>query len=266
MTLGITLAWFWIRHQSGIPAFLALSPQRLEVLFLCALGVNAIKMFRLYFILYGNGSILSFLDHARQYCKVLPVSVVLPFKAGDLFRVYCYGYHLGSYGAGLVYIMLDRFIDTCALVTMVLLVGGISGGGWILWLLLGFVGAVLFCFAAFPSLCRYWRQLFLTRPASRRGLAALRALEVLDEMYQKISGVLRGKGLLLYLLSLVAWLGEMGGVLLLTGGAAGQVSAYLEAALTGGDYLILKQFVLANVLLLLGLYGILYLVSRRRKL
>lgn len=264
--LALTLGWFWLRYRTSIPGFLALEPGTILALGACALGVNGIKLFRLYLILYGNGWNLSFLEHAKQYCKVLPVSVILPFKAGDLFRAYCYGYKMDSYGAGLVYILLDRFIDTCALVTMVLLAGGLYGaqGGWVLWLLLGFVGVVLFCYLAFPGICQYWRRFYLTRPASRRGLQALGTLQVISGLYERISQVLRGRGLVLYLLSLAAWLVEMGGVALLSKGAAQGVTSYLEGALTGGENPLQSQFVLASAVLLLVLYGILYLISWRK--
>lgn len=265
--LALFLVLFFVQNRGGIPEFLALSPERILILGICALVVNSIKLLRLYFILYGNGRSLSLWEHARQYCKVLPVSMVLPFKIGDLFRAYCYGYHLDSYGAGLVYILLDRFIDTCALVTIVLAVGGIYGmqSGWVLYLLVGFVGVVLLCYAAFPGICQYWRRLFLTHSASRRGLSALRTLSLLNGMYQKISGVTRGRGLVLYLFSLAAWLAEIGGMLLLSGGSQNEVSRYLEAALTGVKYPLLQQFVLTSTLLLLGLYGLLYLVGWRKK-
>lgn len=267
IVLALFLSLFLVQYRSVIPEFLALAPGRFLMLGLCALVVNCIKLLRLYFILYGNGKGLSLWEHTRQYCKVLPVSMVLPFKTGDLFRAFCYGYHLDSYGAGLVYILLDRFIDTCALVTIVLAAGSIYGvqGGWVFYLLLVFVGAVLLCYTAFPGICQYWRRLFLTHSASRRGLSALRTLSLIDDLYQKISGVIRGRGLVLYLFSLAAWLAEIGGMLLLSSGSQDQVSLYLEAALTGAEYPLLQQFVLTSTLLLLGLYGLLYLVGWRKK-
>jgi len=60
-----------------------------------AVLVHVIKGFRLWFALYGKAIPLS--DFIIQYCKVVPVSVVLPFKFGDLFRAYCFGHLITNY-------------------------------------------------------------------------------------------------------------------------------------------------------------------------
>ena len=93
------------------------------LIFLIMLGtavlVHAIKAFRLYLELLDRK--LPFGLFLRQYCKITPVSMILPLKAGDLFRCYCYGYYIGDWMYGIAVILLDRFVDTAALITVLIL-------------------------------------------------------------------------------------------------------------------------------------------------
>ena len=82
--------------------------------------VHVIKAGRLYLALYGSE--IAFITYLNTYCKVTPVSIMLPFKLGELFRMYCYGQLLGNNLKGVVIILFDRFMDTTALMTAILLV------------------------------------------------------------------------------------------------------------------------------------------------
>ena len=62
------------------------------------------------------------------YCKVTPVSIILPFKMGELYRMYCYGRQSGIVLRSVVIILLDRFMDTAALVTVITLIWIFDGG------------------------------------------------------------------------------------------------------------------------------------------
>jgi len=83
-------------------------------LFCLAAAVHILKAFRLWFALYGHG--IPFSEYMIQYCKAVPVSVVLPCKLGDLLRAYCFGHLIHNYLSGVLVVLLDRFCDTLALV------------------------------------------------------------------------------------------------------------------------------------------------------
>ena len=119
LVLGFSAGWFIVSYvlPGELPALA--EPARLPVVLLTVILVHMVKAGRLYLALYG-------LDMKRGvcmklYCKVTPVSVVLPWKLGEFFRIYCCGAELGSFLKGGVIILLDRFFDTVALVTMIVL-------------------------------------------------------------------------------------------------------------------------------------------------
>lgn len=236
-----------------------ISWQTAGLVLLTAVVVHGLKAFRLYFALYGKG--VSFQNHMKQYSKTVIVSMVLPVKSGDLFRAYCYGSLVQSWYSGIVLTVLDRFADTLALVTMMLLMeaAGISQAIPLLYVLLAVLSGMFVCYLICPEICGYWKKYFLRLDASVRRNRVLRSLDYLEHAYAEVAAVVKGKGVILYALSLMAWAVENGGLVILDRILAGQctgqaVSMYLTAALAGTESAYLKQFVGVSVVLLSLLY------------
>ena len=97
-------------------SFVLHNPLVCLIMIVTVILVHGIKVFRLYLELLDRK--LPFGLFLRQYCKITPVSMILPLKAGDLFRCYCYGYYIGDRMYGIAVILLDRFVDTAALMTV----------------------------------------------------------------------------------------------------------------------------------------------------
>ena len=205
------------------------------VVLLTAAVVHGLKAFRLYVALYGKG--VSFGGHMRQFSKTAIVSMILPVKTGDFFRAYCYGDLVKSWYSGIVLTVLDRFMDTLALVSMMFLmqVAGIAQAVPLLYMLLAALTGILACYLICPQTCRYWKRYFLCLDASERRNQVLRSLCYLEHAYGEVAVVVKGRGVILYMLSLAAWIVETGGLVLLdrmlSGRETGEtVSAYLTAA------------------------------------
>ncbi len=212
--------------------------------------VHFLKAFRLYLALYGAD--ISLNTYAKTYCKVTPVSILLPFKLGELFRMYCYGYTTGNMLKGVVTVILDRFVDTVALVTMIIVVWIANGGLMmpIVYILVVFIAVAALMFFAFPGLYTYWKKFLLRANATPRKLRGLRYLESLNRVYNEILTVTKGRGLILYILSLLAWAIEMGSVAIF----GGKLSDYLDSALSDSQSFELKQFIFISVILLIVIY------------
>ena len=243
------------------------------ILILVVCLVHAIKAGRLYLALYGSE--MSFLTYIKTYCKVTPVSVVLPFKIGEFFRMYCYGQQLNSYLKGIVIIILDRFMDTVALVTMILLIWIFNG--WhitsFVYILLVFLLVIVLLYMIFPNVYSFWVKYLLSARATQHRLTALNILDKLNRIYKEITNVSRGRGAILYFMSLVAWIVEIGSVAILNGFAKGrqldtEISEYLSSAISGNQSAELKRFIFVSIMILLGIYiavKIGTMVSEKRK-
>lgn len=226
---------------------------------LTVICVQLIKCIRLYFMIAGKG--MTFEQHMKQYCKCIPVSMVLPFKTGEVFRAYCYGYQMKKYARGIIIVILERFVDTFALVTVSLLFRIVLPYRLthIECILIIFLLGMIICYIIFPGLYRYWNNYLICARTKKRNIVFLHGLEVVNNFYLEISSVCKQRFSILYVLSVVAWFIEVGGLIIcnrIAGEGYGSevISSYLMSSLTGTSHAFLVQFIFISVLLLLTLY------------
>ena len=236
----------------------------LGIVIVTVLLVHTVKAIRLYLALYGTD--ISRSACMKLYCKVTPVSVVLPWKLGEFFRIYCCGSELKSLLKGVVIILLDRFFDTIALVTMMLFLWLLWGGAlpMLVYGFLVFLALVVLVYLGFPGMHEVWKKYLLSSKATAHKLQLLKLLDAASRIYKEIRGVLHGRGSLLYILSILAWGAEIGSLYLLRspGEDPGEtVSAYLSAAMGIGTSVELQRFVIFTILLLICAYALIKLIE-----
>lgn len=221
--------------------------------------VHVIKALRLYFELYGTG--IDFKIFAQTYCKVTPVTMIVPWKAGELFRMYCYGYCIGDLAKGVVVILLDRFMDTVALLTMIGLVWMFNGGKplGIVFIFAVFLILLVFIYCAFPGVYVFWKMYLLRNRASKRTIWGLERLEDMYKLYEMVTDVVKGKGVVLYFCSLMAWLVEIGSIFIVSGITLSErinvsILQYLTSAVTGADVNNLKRFIVVSIIIQIMFY------------
>ena len=241
-----------------------LNSEGLGIVIVTVLLVHTVKAIRLYLALYGTD--ISRSACMKLYCKVTPVSVVLPWKLGEFFRIYCCGSELKSLLKGVVIILLDRFFDTIALVTMMLFLWLLWGGSlpMLVYGFLVFLALVVLVYLGFPGMHEVWKKYLLSSKATAHKLQLLKLLDAASRIYKEIRGVLHGRGSLLYILSILAWGTEIGSLYLLRspGEDPGEtVSAYLSAAMGIGTSVELQRFVIFTILLLICAYALIKLIE-----
>ena len=229
------------------------------ITFITVLLVHLIKAGRLYLALYGTEITLP--SHVKIYSKVTPVGVVLPFKLGDFFRMYCYGRQLGNNLKGIVIILLDWLMDSIALVSILLLIWMMNGGHVIpfVYVIVVFLVLVMIAYLIFPGMHGFWKKFILCSKATKRKLVLLRILDSLDMIYREIEGVTKGRGILLYAMSLAAWAVEMGSIAIRYGlsdqsSLSHKISEYLLSAMGQGRSAMLRQFIYISIVLLIAVY------------
>lgn len=236
------------------------------ILIITVLLVHIIKALRLYLALYGSE--IDFISYIKTYCKVTPITVVIPFKLGEFFRMYVYGRKLNHALKGIIIILLDRFMDTIALVTAILFVWFFRGGDIIplVYILLLFLIAVLLLYFLYPGIYKFWKNYLLKAKASPHRLAMLKILEIFHNIYQEIQQVVAGRGTILYFMSLTAWGIEIGSLAILNhiskeGNLDYIIADYLTSAMSGNQIIALKRFIFLTVILFIILYFIIFVHS-----
>ena len=233
------IATFVFQYIGVLKDFFQNSILTITIVLITMATVLAIKYLRIYFIFYGLNIKNS--QYVKLFSKTTFVNLLIPFKLGDFFRAYCYGYAIENYVQGFCYIILDRFMDTLALVTVLgcLSIIGVSKIPLLLFAMIAFLAALIVLYITFPALYKYWNMYFLKFNATKRKLWVLSVINKLNKVYGILKEHIRGKGIILYVLSLTAWLIEgMGFWLIVHNGnlVSGSFSLfeYLSAALGMG--------------------------------
>lgn len=212
--------------------------------------VYIIKAIRLFFALYGSE--LGIRKYLETYCKVTLVNIILPYKLGEFFRMYCYGAEINNYSKGIIIICLDRFMDTAALCTMMLFWWSVQDGGILIFIMLSVLLFLTLLYFSFPSSYQFWCKYLLEAKASERKIQILKKLKALKKLYLEVQSIVKGRGFILYFLSLLAWIIEVGM-------QRHDISAYLFSVINGSS----SQFVLVSVIELLLVYMLIKLNVRK---
>lgn len=152
LVILFTAGWFIYDYGDINRIFEGFTKSSIIVLIVTIILVHMTKAIRLYFALYGTE--IKRIDFFKTYCKVAPISVVIPFKLGEFFRMYYYGTLIGNVLKGIVIILLDRFMDTLALVTIIILTWMINGEDMIsfIYVLLRLLVSVLIVYFVYPGI------------------------------------------------------------------------------------------------------------------
>ena len=100
----------------------------LHWLWICIVSflLNFLKCFRLYFIFVGSKKISKSV-FVQEFAKTAFVSLFLPWKFGDIYRAYCFGARAENMKLGVMSVLVDRFFDTLALVTLLFVLLSCTG-------------------------------------------------------------------------------------------------------------------------------------------
>lgn len=272
--ISVSVLLFIYNYQNVTALFYNTDFPRIFIIFMTVLLVHLIKVGRLYLALYGTEITLS--SHVKIYCKVTPVSVILPFKLGELFRMYCYGRRIENNLKGTVTILLDRFMDSIALVSILLLTWILNGGHVIpfVYVLIIFLAFVMIAYLVFPGIYGFWKKWILCSQATKRKLVFLRILDSLNMIYREIEDVIKGRGILLYVMSMAAWAVEIGSIVIQSGWPDRaflnqKIYEYLLSAMGQGRSVMLRQFIYISIMLLMITYVVIktleFLPGEKRK-
>ena len=235
-----------------------------------AIFVNVIKLVRLYVILYGKE--LDGRDVCFIYLKTSIVNSIFPYKLGELYRSYVLGEILNNnLLEGMIITILDRFMDTIGLLIVILLNITFAGKSMTVFpmviALMIFVVLVLMAYYIFPSISTFWNRLLIKNHSSKRKLWALDVIYRSKQLYSYTQQTINGRGIILVILSTVAWLIEIGFAYLANeflndGAQSTDITEYLYSILTGSSLYASTRYTIISVMLL-GLTMALMLLSRK---
>lgn len=247
---------------------LTVSGEFILIMIAATVLVHLLKGLRLYIIMCESDISLS--HFVKTYCKVIPVSMILPCKIGELYRMYCYGIEVKNYVEAVVVVLFDRLIDTLGLVTMMLVISLIFGMSMtpFLYILIGGLIVLFVLYYSFPGIYKFWNHHLIEGRSTERKLATLQFLSIINQFYQEIRKVSQGRWSLLFLLSIAAWVCEIGTVVFTGRLAADEIgeaiSRYLQSSMGSQMTDQFALFLVTSFVLLIGLYVVIRLFGSKK--
>ena len=226
----------------------------LVILIFTVFSVYSLKAFRFYFLVAGSG--IPLVKYICVFAQTSCINILVPFKAGEIFRFFCFGRLTKSYLKGFAIVLLDRFVDTLSLL-VILLVANIFGKtepNVIFFLLVAVCAFLILFYAVLHGILVYWNEYFIKSKSSRSHLNALIFVNKLTEVYDELRSIVNGRFFLIFMLSIFSWGIEIGSLLLcrfFNFNSEGLVSNYLYSALSGNNFLLLRNFILVSMAFLL---------------
>ena len=256
---GIYLGWIIFDFKLSKSLFEGNEIWSIALLIISVIFVYTIKSLRFYFVIYGAN--ISLRDFFKTYVKITPVSIILPFKLGEFFRMYCYGKMIGNFFQGIIIVFWDRFIDTIALITIIICILFLTDEAptALFYLLIFFIVSAIVAYIAFPGIYSFWRKYILKAKTTIRKLQILKLLTKCNIVYEEIINVIKGKGAVLYILSIIAWIIEIGSLIRINSKSYDNnicilVLDYLRSVITGIRSPEMIKFIFISVIFLLLIY------------
>ena len=178
------------------------------IIFALFLLIHACKLMRMYLVLIDRR--IEFKRFVFAYFRTTLINLVIPFKIGEIYRVFVFYRLTGSFATGLLSVIVDRFFDTLALVFVmlpfqILYPDTIS---FVSVMLAVFLAVIVFAFVIFPPSYRYLNRYIILNRVSPRSMAVLKLLSGLKVWYEYVKSLIAGRYALLLLMSFGAWFFE----------------------------------------------------------
>ncbi len=239
------------------------------IVFLC---VHLIKMMRMYLLVMDRK--VSFDRFVPAYLRTTLVNLLIPYKLGEIYRVFVFYRISGSAATGFFSVLTDRFFDTVALVLILLpyqLL--ISGSVTVPTILLAvFVTVIVITYIVFPASAEFLNRYIITSRRSKRSMMALAAIEKANGWYGYVRGLVTGRYGLLLLFSLAAWILEiavLAGFTRILGQSftVADFGTYIESIVSGSSFEAKRWYTLSSaavIAILTVIFTIRYLIVSRK--
>ena len=171
--------------------------------------VHLAKMARLYLVLMEHK--ISLRRFLLLYCKTTFVNLLIPFKIGELYRIYKINKETKHWQVGVLSVVIDRFFDMLALFLILMPIdiyfekqtSTATGFFFVVLTLLTVVYIV-----ALPTY-KYLNKYIIMHKQSKRSMLALKGLQYTKEWYDFSTNLIRGRFALITVSSLVGWISEV---------------------------------------------------------
>ncbi len=219
------------------------------------LAIHTIKMFRMYLVLLEHRT--EFKRFVFAYLHTTLVNLIIPFKLGEIYRMFVYSKITKNARVGIAGTVVDRFFDTMALVLIliplhVLHPDKISAVSVFLAV---FVIVTVFVYVVFMPAYGYLNKFIIINRDSKNSMAVLNLLEVAKSAYDYVKRLVSGRYAVILLMSFASWVLE-GGLLFVLAGlmgvsyGGGVFSDYITSILSSAHSVLQERYTIFSIVVI----------------
>ncbi len=257
----------------GFSFSVSLNMMSLGLVFIFFFAAHLFKFMRFWLVLMEERE-LSFFDVLFLYIRTTLVNLIIPFKLGELYRVAAVRHMTGSFKTGVLLVVIDRFFDTLALLTITLpfQLFYMKTADPVLTILFFALIILFICYLFYYPSYRYMNRYLIKQKSSGRALTLLHILDTTNEWYEFMQRLIRGRGPLMVLSSLLGWGMEFAALKAFSGvfGVEFDIGAfisYISSLLSGGSSFIGRSYNIMGTVIfaILTIVALSFSATRKKK-
>ncbi len=181
-----------------------LNASAIPIIVILFLLIHLARFARMYFILLED--LINPKRFLQLYTKTTLVSTLIPFKIGEIYKMYCYGVETGKTLTGIITVIIEKFFDALIL-CLFMTPYAFSHPNFVPFyiILCIFIVTVLILYFSFEGTYYYLNNFLIRRGGGRKSLTLLRIIEGVKKGYDSARHTLQGRFVLLLFLSIIAW-------------------------------------------------------------
>ncbi len=174
--------------------------------FIC---IHILRILRQYIIFIDNKMKLHKLTKA--YLKSSLINTIVPFKIGELFKIYLYGYEMDNYKKSIIGVIIDKFFDAVILLLIFITIEIFYQKplSFITILLLIFVGLIIIIYVSFENTYNFLNKFLIKNKNSETCIKCLKILEELKIIFSDIKNMIKDRIILILILTSMSWAFEI---------------------------------------------------------
>lgn len=181
----------------------------LMLFILLFLAIHTFRFVRIYLIVLEEK--IPLLNFLNLYVKTTFVSLLFPFKSGELYKMIAIGEEISNMTMGILSVFIDRIFDMYILVGIMVPYELIKFKdlSTLSTVLLVLMIAITLLFLSFPSFYRYTNKFFMLNSSSKKSIVVLELCEKMNYYYSTIKKLIHGRWGMLSTLSIFIWIAEL---------------------------------------------------------
>ncbi|MEJ3718855.1 lysylphosphatidylglycerol synthase domain-containing protein [Paenibacillus polymyxa] len=201
--IGVLLSLYFAYKYSNLDT-IRFSPL-IVVAVICYLLAHLVRICRLYILFIDRR--FSFFEIVKVYVTTTWINFVIPFKVGEIHRIWEFSKLCESFKMGVVTIWIERFFDSILLMSVFTVFFNYHNENHFIFFALLFLFLVvsIFSFFSFLPTFRYVNRFLLSESKSTRGLLGLEIMSSAREYYIYARKLLNGKIAILLGATFLVW-------------------------------------------------------------